>query len=350
MPVLRALCRLRAGAVLVCVCVLYTLAPAGLRSHTGFAFKMQVRMPVARSSGRTDLQRGSQRSSSLARLSQDTEFPFQTQEDLKDVAHTGFEDVARCPKQLREASCYFLDGATVSQEGVTAGYGFVATRDLRANTIVIVEQRIIDQVPAYLTPRNLKEVPSVNMGLPQFVVPEAIYELFPSILQALQISQNAHAPLSLYGMGSALNHCCKPSTAWVSWPDGLRALMTKRDIASGEELTISSFGADVLTMPTWYRQLNTFWRYGYSCRCSVCNGQVQPEVDMPKVSVDKQSIRRQVDELLFESGMKCPQPISADASYWVLVQRLAPLAVLQSVLVSSLLFGVLFLIPDSWLS
>jgi len=322
--------------------------------YHGFVFAGGRRQQAELSCSRVASQRSVRRGSRVAKLRAATETMDVSVKSRRgqQVKKTTFADLATCPELQCKASCCFLDGASIISTGEGVGYGLVATRDLKARTVILAEQRSISEVPDFLAPRTAKEIPPVNMGLPLFLVPKAVFELFPPLLRALRISQNAYSPLSLYVTGSVVNHACRPNAQWVHWPDGMRALVTQRNFSAGEELTTSYLGDQEMNMPRWRRRLSIFWRYGFQCECQACQGNSCP--DAPDSSVmdfdEYQKIRELVDKMRLKSDGTYLCSVSAQQSKDTQLPRLLPLMVLQTILIVLPVLGIISAIPDSWVS
>ncbi|CAE8670245.1 unnamed protein product, partial [Polarella glacialis] len=258
----------------------------------------------------------------------------------KRAAQLSFAEVVRNSDARKQAHCYFLrPEAEVSEDRL--GFGLVAASELKANTLVLVERRLLE-VPEFLTPRSSSEVPFCNMGVPLGILPGALFEMFPSLLAALRVSQNSYAPLLMYGLGSVVNHSCRPNTRWVNWPDGLRALLTREEVAAGEELTISYSGSP--GQPAWQRQLDLFWRYGFWCRCSACSAQSVAGSHLRRPGfLDSDALRKQVDSELQASGLQALEAVPLEESYKAQLKNLLPLVYLQTFMVALPILGLLTL-------
>ncbi len=71
-----------------------------------------------------------------------------------------------------------------------------------------------------------------------------------------------------YCVASLLNHSCEPSLE-LAFPaaDGVAAFVAARDVALGEEVTISYLDVG---LPYGVRQQHLAWSYGFACRCGRC--------------------------------------------------------------------------------
>eukprot|EP00929_Paragymnodinium_shiwhaense_P042428 TRINITY_DN21960_c0_g1_i1.p1 TRINITY_DN21960_c0_g1~~TRINITY_DN21960_c0_g1_i1.p1 ORF type:complete len:389 (-),score=79.92 TRINITY_DN21960_c0_g1_i1:20-1186(-) len=73
--------------------------------------------------------------------------------------------------------------------------------------------------------------------------------------------------LGLFSFGSQFNHSCAPNALRFIWHDGWSIVFCLRDLAPGEEVTLSYGFVD---SPWWWRQWRLFWKYGFFCCCSRC--------------------------------------------------------------------------------
>mmetsp|Transcript_80148 Transcript_80148/g.154944 ORF Transcript_80148/g.154944 Transcript_80148/m.154944 type:complete len:366 (-) Transcript_80148:174-1271(-) len=252
-----------------------------------------------------------------------------------------------------KVGCYYMDGVTVARNAEKGGYSLIASRDLPSKSIVLLEQRMLAEAPIYLTPRSSSEVPVFNLGVPLKLLPAALFEICPALLAALRISQNSYPGLSVYAIGSFLNHACLPNARAINLPSGCRALVTHSEVAAGEELTVSYLGGD-LPSP-WQRRVDLMWRYGFWCNCCACRGSVnnQPQSyntrsvgdgTTPQSHIDVGEVQSQARHILSIAGLDKLPVVSAESSYNVQITRLLPLVVLQTIIFSLASVGALWLI------
>lgn len=72
---------------------------------------------------------------------------------------------------------------------------------------------------------------------------------------------------ALYGAPSLLNHSCDPCLDVVMGPSATLALQARREIAAGEELTISYLDC---SLPVATRRAGLAKGYGFECNCPKC--------------------------------------------------------------------------------
>jgi len=82
---------------------------------------------------------------------------------------------------------------------------------------------------------------------------------------------SSRAGSAVYLVPSLFNHSCEPSVD-VAFPGGTAAmeLRARRDVAAGEELTISYLDS---ALPRAQRQEHLLKGYGFECRCPLCEEQ-----------------------------------------------------------------------------
>lgn len=267
------------------------------------------------------------------------------------AAAADLADIVRTSGGRRGLGCCFLHGVGVGRDPLK-GNVLVATADLAPGTLVLVEHVWLQRdIPTFLHPRDAADVPLCVTFGPAGVLPEWVLRSQVGVLDALRISLNSFGPSSfIYAVGSLLSHSCLPNADRVADSNGLSAVVVRRAIAKGEEVTLTYLRPKLLREPRWKRRLRLFGRYGFWCCCSRC---LSSDASASESSVensglsDMPSARRRLDILAEAAAVADQAGVrqgAADVAGRSLKLRSAqafPLEVLQLATVFALLCAIL---------
>ena len=108
---------------------------------------------------------------------------------------------------------------------------------------------------------------SLNIDVSQEVCVDIICKLSSNLFTITDDFQN-EAGLGCYPYAALLNHSCEANCIQRFDDDGRIVIRTVRDVAVGEELTISYIDVG---MPTWYRRRELLQSYHFHCTCARCS-------------------------------------------------------------------------------
>lgn len=172
--------------------------------------------------------------------------------------------------RLKGLGCFLADGIELSRHQ-TKGLVVVATSDLPAGKVVLVERSLLPFTPPCLYPRNPSEVPYSHWGFPFYWLPSVVFYRFPVLLQYLRMASNSFIG-GVFAVGSRVSHSCAPNAErYMHEKFGATALITTVPITKGSEITVQY--SNVVAFPSRkLRRCWLFWWRGFWCSCERCSG------------------------------------------------------------------------------